>query len=105
RPVTMGRCRCGKRRKEKSTAHWRATLCVSEALTRTDRVGADEAIIGEGCKIGYFVYYRTLSGDFHRNLAHATLSEAKRIGPSVADAQWKNVNLTLLPWSQVSILG
>jgi len=38
-------------------------------------------------------------------LKKALESGEQHIGPSIADAQWGNVNLAVVPWSQVDMLG
>ena len=39
------------------------------------------------------------------DLYNATLSDEKRIGPSLCDIRWGDANLSVMKWSQVAILG
>lgn len=39
------------------------------------------------------------------NLKNVTIANTKQIGPRIADIQWGTVNLTVVRWSQVKMLG
>jgi uncharacterized protein YjbI with pentapeptide repeats len=86
------------------SAHMEHVYLFEAHLERADLRGTylKEAYLLQGHLNNTWLSQIHLEGALLENI---TLSDEKRIGPRLADVDWSNINLAIVKWSQVDMLG
>jgi hypothetical protein len=87
-----------------AVVHMEAALLVKTHFERADLFAAH--LKGSHMREAHLEYIDIRRAQLEgAELENVSLSDEKHIGPRVVDANWSNVNLSVIKWSQVSMLG